>query len=89
MKLREKDYENILQDLKSVALGMSVTVRFERGDFKGGYCILEESRVVVINKLSTAQRKVSILAGALQELGLQAETLSGKTRMIFETLEEE
>ncbi len=86
MKIKEKEFENILQDLKSLATQMGAKVRFERGDFKGGYCLLEESKVIVINKLSTTQRKVMVLSAALKELGVEELYLPPKLREIIEEM---
>ncbi len=87
MKLKEKEFEAILADLKSLANQMGAKVRFERGDFKGGYCILKESKVVVINKLSNTQRKVVILATALKELGIDEVYLTPKLREVIDEME--
>ena len=86
MKLKEKEFEKLLDDLKSVASEMGVKVRFERGDFKGGYCILETSRVIVINKLSNTQRKVITLAAALKDLGIDEVYISPNIREAIENL---
>lgn len=56
MKIKEKEFESILQDLKQLAQEMGAKVRFERGDFKGGYCLLRDDKTIVINKLSTLQK---------------------------------
>jgi len=87
MKIKEKEFETILQDLKSLANQMGATVRFERGDFKGGYCILKESKVVVINKLSTTQRKVMTLSAALNELGVDSVYMPPRLREIIEEMD--
>jgi hypothetical protein len=47
MKIKEKEFEIILEDLKSLASEMGAKVRFERGDFKGGYCLVKDSRIIV------------------------------------------
>jgi hypothetical protein len=86
MKLKEREFETLLQDLKQIALEMGAKVRFERGDFKGGYCILKEDRTIVINKLSTFQRKVIILTNALKELGVNEVYLPPKLREIIEEI---
>ena len=39
MKIKEREFEALLQELKQIAQEMGANVRFERGDFKGGYCI--------------------------------------------------
>ena len=84
MKLKEKEFENILEELKQLASQIGARVRFERGDFKGGYCIIKKDKIIVINKLSNLQRKVYVLASALKELGLEDIYVSPKIRELIE-----
>ncbi len=86
MKIKEKEFENILQELKDLANQMGAKVRFERGDFKGGYCIIREDKIIVINKLSNLQRKVITLTSALKELGVEDIYLPPKLREIIDEL---
>ncbi len=88
MKIKEKEFETILSDLKSLATQMGAKVRFERGDFKGGYCLVKENKVIVINKLATLQRKVIILSQALKELGVEDVYLTPKLREVIEEMAE-
>lgn len=88
MKIKEKEFEEIIQDLKSLATQLGADVRFEKGDFKGGYCILKESKVIVINKLANLQRKVMILSMALKELGIDQMYLTPKMREIIDEMAE-
>ena len=88
MKIKEKEFESILQDLKDIATEMGAKIRFERGDFKGGYCILKDKKVIVINKLSNLQRKVIILSAALKELGAEDIYLPPKIREVIEEMDE-
>ncbi len=88
MKLKEKEFESILQDLKEIATQMGAKIRFERGDFKGGYCILKDRKVIVINKLSNLQRKVIILSAALKQLGAEDIYLPPKIREVLEEMDE-
>ncbi|MBK8946406.1 MAG: hypothetical protein IPM32_14215 [Ignavibacteriae bacterium] len=88
MKIKEKEFEEVLEDLKSVASQMGAKVRFERGDFKGGYCIVKESKIIVLNRLSTTQRKVITLSAALKELGVDEIYLPPKLREIIEQMDE-
>lgn len=89
MNLKEKEFEELLQELKNLAAELGATVRFEKGDFKGGYCLVKESKVVVINKLSNLQRKVMTLAAALKELGAEDVYLPPKLREIIDDSAEE
>lgn len=88
MKIREKEFEEIIKDLKSIALQLGAEVRFEKGDFKGGYCILKENKVIVINKMANLQRKVMILSVALKELGIDQIYLTPKMREIINEMTE-
>lgn len=88
MKIKEKEFETILEDLKSLAMQMGAKVRFERGDFKGGYCLVKDSKIIVINKLSTNQRKVITLSAALKELGVDDIYLQPKLREVIEEMDE-
>ena len=86
MKIKEKEFEDILQDLKALAAQLGAKVRFEKGDFKCGYCILKESKVIVINKLTNLQRKVMILSAALKELGVDKIYLTPKIREFIDEM---
>lgn len=86
MRMKEKEFEEIILDLRTVASQLGATVRFEKGDFKGGYCLLKDSKVIVINKNANLQRKAVILSTALKELGVDAIYLNPKLREMIEEM---
>jgi len=86
MKIKEKEFEGIIEELKALVVQLGASVRFEKGDFKGGYCILKENRVIVINKMANTQRKAIILATALKELGIDQMYLTPKTREVIDEM---
>jgi len=86
MKIKEKEFEEILQELRSVADQLGASVRFEKGDFKGGYCIIHDKKVIVINKMTNLQRKVMILSTALKELGVDEIYLTPRVREVIEEM---
>jgi hypothetical protein len=63
-------YEELITELQELGRQLGVTVRYEKGDFEGGYCILKEQRILLVNKRLMPGRKASVLALALQEIGL-------------------
>ncbi len=65
-------HEQIIADLQDLAQQLGVRVRYEKGDFEGGYCILKEERVLLINKRMLPPRKAAVLATALHEIGLES-----------------
>lgn len=88
MKIKEKEFEQIIDELKDIANQLGVTVRFEKGDFKGGFCIVKESKIIVINKFATTQRKAAILATGLKELGIDDIYINPKLREIINEMTE-
>ena len=38
-------HEALIEELHDVARQLGVTIRYERGDFEGGYCVLREEVV--------------------------------------------
>ena len=89
MKIKEKEFEEIILDLKALAAQLGAEVRFEKGDFKGGYCLLKENKVIVINKMANLQRKVMILSMALKELGIDQIYLTPRMREIIDEMSTE
>jgi mRNA-degrading endonuclease RelE of RelBE toxin-antitoxin system len=88
MKIKEKEFESVLHELKQIAQELGAKVRFERGDFKGGYCIVKEDKTIVINKLSTLQKKVMILTSALKELGIDDKYITPRIRELIDEIGE-
>lgn len=43
-------------------------VRYEKGNFKSGYCILEAKKVVVVNKFATVESRIQSLYEIAQML---------------------
>jgi len=62
--------EELIVELTDLAKHIGVTIRYDKGDFEGGYCILKDQKVLLVNKRMTPQRKASILALAMHEMGL-------------------
>ncbi|MEJ5263176.1 MAG: hypothetical protein WHT45_10880 [Ignavibacterium sp.] len=88
MKIKEKEFEQIIDELKQVAAQLGVSVRFEKGDFKGGFCIVKENKIIVINKFANTQRKAAILATALKELGIDDIYINPRLREIIDEMTE-
>lgn len=77
-------HEELIEELHTAAEQLGITVRYERGDFEGGYCILRERRLLLINRRLMPSRKASILAIAMQEIGLDQVFLKPAVRAYVE-----
>jgi hypothetical protein len=76
--------EELLVELENLADEIGVTIRFEKGDFDGGYCILRAERMIVVNKKLSIQRKVSVISLALNEMGIENVFIKPAVRLFIE-----
>lgn len=62
--------EQLLKELEELAVQCAIIVRYEKGDFEGGFCVLKAERLIVVNKKLAPLKKASILALGLAEIGI-------------------
>jgi hypothetical protein len=77
-------HEDLIEELQNVAAQLNVSIRYERGDFEGGYCILRDQRLLLVNRRLTPSRKASVLVTALREIGLDDVYLKPALRAYIE-----
>lgn len=51
-------------------------VRYERGTFQSGYCILEAKKVVVLNKFLTVEGRINTLIDLLPKININVDLLT-------------
>jgi hypothetical protein len=56
------DQESILAELENLVVSIGMQIRYEKGDFKGGDCILNDRNIVVMNKKSKLSHKIALLS---------------------------
>ncbi|HAL55698.1 MAG TPA: hypothetical protein DCP63_04285 [Bacteroidetes bacterium] len=76
--------EQLLKELESLADSSGITVRYEKGDFEGGFCVLKEERLIVVNKKLAPPKKASVLAQGLAEIGIEDRYLKPVIREFIE-----
>jgi len=76
--------EETLAELQIVAHDLGVTIRFEKGDFDGGYCLLREEHIIVVNKKLNPGRKAAVIALAFGELGIENVFIKPAVRLFIE-----
>jgi hypothetical protein len=78
-----------LKKLEEVFEENGYQVRYEKGNFKSGYCIIEDRKMVVINKFAAIESRINTLVEITRMLG-NAGAISGeKTTQLLKTLSKE
>lgn len=62
--------KSFLDKIESLFASSEYILRYEKGNFKSGYCILKENKVVVVNKYFPLEGKINALIDILKELRL-------------------
>jgi hypothetical protein len=65
-----------LKKLETLFKEAGYIVRFERGNFTSGYCVLEQKKVVVINKFFDQDARINSLLDILAQVDLDLSSLS-------------
>lgn len=68
----------LLKQLEEVFAEIGYKVRYEKGNFKSGYCILENQKVVLLNKFTVIESRITTLMEILRYLSSQEELTGEK-----------
>ena len=58
-------------------------LRYEKGNFQSGYCILNESKVAVINKFFALEGKINSLIEILRSINVDNSKLSDSNKKLY------
>ena len=64
-------------------------IRYERGTFQSGYCILEQKKVVVLNKFFQTEGRMNTLIDLMPQLRINIDDLTHESQKLFEELMKE
>ncbi|MBW3469663.1 hypothetical protein [Arthrospiribacter ruber] len=70
--------KSFLDKLENIFAASDYILRYEKGNFKSGYCILKESKIVIINKYYTLDGKINTLIDIIKEIGFSPKDFNDK-----------
>ncbi|HEY5122983.1 MAG TPA: hypothetical protein VIK14_04540 [Ignavibacteria bacterium] len=66
----DKNKDFLIEELLEVFHKVNYTVRIEKGFFKGGFCLLREQKLFLLNKNLSQDKKILFLVKNLGEIGV-------------------
>ncbi len=78
--------KHFLNKLENIFSESDYILRYEKGNFQSGYCILNENKVAVVNKFYTLEGKINCLIDILREVDLRTDGLSKKSKDLLNFL---
>ena len=72
-----KKLENILEEGGYI-------LRYERGSFQSGYCILENKKVVVLNKFLNTEGRINTLIDLIPSVNINYDLLTLESQKMYD-----
>jgi len=75
--------QHSLDKLEELLMQAGYTIRNEKGNFKSGSCVLEASKVIVLNKFAAVESKVGFVIEAIRGIDIDENLLDEKNKKLL------
>lgn len=81
--------QTLLKKIEALFDELDYVVRYEKGSFQSGYCLVESRRVAVVNRFFDTEARISCLLDILSQLAYDPASLSEKSRDLIDKWKKE
>lgn len=75
-----------LEKLEQLLRDLGYKLRYEKGNFKSGACVLHESKVVVVNKFLGLEQRINSLVEIIKNVDSDQSQLDSKQKSLYLSL---
>ena len=75
--------KHFLNKLEDIIAESDYLLRYEKGNFKPGYCILRDTKVIIVNKYYPTEGKINCLLDILKAIEIHPDALSDKNKKLY------
>ena len=75
--------QTTLDKLEDILGESDFVVRYERGNFQSGWCLLESKRIVVLNKFLNLEARINTLLELIPLLDIQFDKLTHESQKLY------
>lgn len=75
--------QSTLDKLEAIPEESGYILRYERGTFQSGFCILEEKKVVVLNKFLQTEGRINTLIELIPQLDINQDALTLDSQKLY------
>ena len=75
-----------LTRLEDIIAESDYVLRYEKGNFKSGYCVLKDQNIIIVNKFYTTEGKINALLDILRNVALDTSKFSEKSQKLYEEI---
>ncbi len=81
--------KHFLKKIESLFEELEYVIRYEKGTFQSGYCVVENRKIAVINKFFDTEARINVLLEILQGLEVDPDIMEEKTRKFYSELQKQ
>lgn len=85
VKKTDEKKDVTINELIELLGNMGYRVRIEKGTFKGGFCLLREEKIFLLKKDLEQDKKISVLAKNIADIGVENIFVKPNLRELIET----
>ena len=75
--------KHFLDKIENLFASSEFILRYEKGNFKSGYCVLKETKIVIVNKYFPLEGKINALIDIVNELNFDPKDFKEKANQDF------
>ena len=75
--------KHLLNKLEDIFSESDYVLRYEKGNFQSGYCVLKDTKIAIVNKYFPTDGKINALIEILKSIEIDLQLLSEKNRKLF------
>ncbi len=75
--------KHLLNKLEDIFSESDYVLRYEKGNFQSGYCVLKDTKIAIVNKYFPIDGKINCLLEILKSVDIDVNLLSEKNRKFF------
>ncbi len=72
-----------LTKMEDVFAESNYLLRYEKGNFKSGYCILKDQNIIIVNKYYPLEGKINCLVDILKTLPIDISNFKEKSKELY------
>lgn len=76
--------QNVLDKIERIAEEAGYVIRYERGNFQSGYCILQAKKVIVLNKFFQTEGRINTLIDLMPQLEINFDALTHESQKMYD-----
>ena len=84
-----KPTKSLLNKLEDIFTESNYHLRYEKGNFKSGFCVLKSENIIIVNKYYPVEGKINVLIEILKSVPIDTTHLSDKNKSLYTEISQE